>query len=106
MTIQTGAADACFDIIMLREAMLLPGKLCNHWKSSLPLLLLTVLHTASVGVVLVLQDGIVSCAAASGWITQLPLQSEGSLVVLCPRGIAGRDDIVVVWQGKKEEEED
>ena len=94
---------------MLREAMLLPGKLCNHWKSSLPLLLLllllTVLHTASVGVVLVLQDGIVGCAAASGWITQLPLQSEGSLVVLCPRGIAGRDDIVVVWQGKKEEED-
>ena len=89
---------------MLREAMLLPGKLCNHWKSSLSLLL-TVLHTASVGVVLVLQDGIAHCATALGEITQLPLQSEGSLVVLCPRGIAGRDDIVVVWQGKKEEED-
>ena len=90
---------------MLREAMLLPGKLCNHWKSSLPLLLLlTVLHTASVGVVLVLQDGIARRATGSGEITQLPWQSDGSLVVLCPRGIAGRDDIVVVWQGKKEEE--
>ena len=33
------------------------------------------------------------------------LHSDGVLVVLCPRGIAGRDDIVVVWQGKKEEED-
>ena len=89
---------------MVREAMLLPGKVVQSLEE--PSLLLTVLHTASVGVVLVLQDGTALCPTAQGGITQPLCKSEESLVVLCPRGIAGRDDIVVVWQGKKEEEED
>ena len=38
MTIQTAAADAWFDIIMLREAMLLPGKVVQSLEElSLPL---------------------------------------------------------------------